>query len=174
MIHLACAPPRTNATPNCQVMRTQPYFLRLIYAEATRSGITPQASATEMNAIAFTVINRAAYLQDNPKVPTSYFGATSRSIPGVITPSQFGGVSSPNFATAGNPAAVGTLDPNECDFLKNAIGAAQNALAGTTVDPFDAFGGVFAFRTTGHGSPGRNFFGFPWILGSGNNFYGLR
>jgi RHS repeat-associated protein len=152
---------------------------QLIYAEATRTGISADASSTEMAAIAYTVINRVAYLQDNPKVRLSYFGATDRSIPGVITPGQFGTVNSSSFASAATPQDINTATPAgafDCDFLKRSISSAEAALAGTSADPFDSQGGVFGFRTTGHGGPLGSYVAFPassQISGSGNTFYGL-
>jgi hypothetical protein len=132
-----------------------------------------------MAAVAYTVINRAAYLQDNPNVSLAYFGATARSIPGVINDNQFGSVGSSAFNGAASPVDLDTSTPagaRACEFLKRAIAAAEAALAGQIDDPFDSEGGVFGFRTTGHGGPGGLYFAFPsaeQITGSGNTFYGL-
>ena len=142
---------------------------QLIFAEATGIGITPTNSLTEMAAIAYTVINRSTFLQITGERP-SYFGASDSSISGVITANQFGGLGSPRFKLAANPAQ---LNPADCAFLNRAIAIAQGALAGTLGDPFAEEGGVFGFRTAGSGSPGGNFSPLPPIYGSRNVFYGL-
>jgi hypothetical protein len=104
----------------------------------------------------------------------SYFGATARSIPGVLTPKQFDGVTREAFTKANSPKNLGKP---ECDFLKRAIAASEGVMSGDIGDPFESQGGVYGFRTTGHGGPGGNsFYPFPsglQISGSGNTFYGL-
>jgi hypothetical protein len=148
---------------------------RLIFAEATPAGkLTAANSGMEMAAIAFTVINRANHLQNNPSVAPSFFGATDSTIQGVVTPSQFGSLGDNQFQKAGTPEQLNSV---ECAFLKSAIQTATGALGGRLSDPFMSRGGVFGFRTAGSGAPGGSFFQFPpeaQIPGSGNTFFGVN
>ncbi len=153
---------------------------QVIFAEATRGTGSSEDSAQEMAAIAYTIINRANYLQDNPRVSLSYFGATARSIRGVVTRSQFGSVGSPLFRLAATPSRIQTSTrsgANNCNFLKAAISVAQGTLSGAIEDPYDSLGGVYAFRTKGSGPPGGDFFVFDssaQLPTAGNTFYGLN
>ena len=157
-------------------------LVQLTFAEATRGkGITAANSALEMAAIVFTVINRSNYLKNkNHKISPSFFGATSASISGVITPQQFGSVGGSNFTLANTPKNIDTsnrLGQMNCDFLKLVILTVNGALEGTIVDPFVAKGGVYGFRTLGHGGSGGSFITFPpslQINGAGNTFFGLN
>jgi hypothetical protein len=130
-----------------------------------------------MAAIAYSAVNRAAYLQDHPKTKLNFFGATARSLPGVINVGQYGSVGDANFLQAKNPSTINTSTGSgaaACEFLKNAISAAEGVLDGTIADPFDSSGGTFGLRTAGHAGPGGSYFKFSNQLpGSGNNFYGI-
>ena len=154
---------------------------QLIFAEAARpwiTGISSGNSAKEMAAIAWTAIDRANYLQSNPKTSLSFFSATARTIQGVVNRNQFGSVGSYQFNLAATPqridVSIGT-GQDQCDFLKAAIGVAVGSLSGKTPDPFGSLGGVYAFRPDDK-SPGPNYFRFDdkdQIMGTPNTFWGL-
>ena len=135
---------------------------------------------SEMAAIAYTVVNRLNYLQANPKTRPSFFGGTSASIAGLITPGQYGSVGSDMYNLPDNISSIDTSCSKGqavCDFLKNAIDIADGVIAGNIDDPFADYGGTFAMRTKGHGGPGGLFTDIPakaQIDGSNNVFFGLK
>jgi hypothetical protein len=150
-----------------------------VASEATPSGISNANSQTEMYAIAYTVVNRLAFIMDNNLRP-GYFGGTSASIPGMIQPGQFAGIGNPNWELLSSQDNIDKIDTSTpsgkalCDYIMRAITAATDALHGLlNTDPFASQGGTYGFKTEGAPSPGPNFYALPQILGSGNAFYGL-
>ncbi|HMD83468.1 MAG TPA: RHS repeat-associated core domain-containing protein [Terriglobia bacterium] len=147
----------------------------LIAGEATWR----ENNTSEMAAVAYTVVNRLDYLQANPKVKPSFFGGTSASISGLITPGQYGSIGSPMWNLTDKVSTIDTSCARGkalCDFFKNAFAVADGVLSGDTADPFADNGGAFAMRTAGHGSPGGLFTNIPpdaQIKGSNNVFFGL-
>ena len=149
---------------------------RMVFGEATtpRKELSDDDSHNEMLAIAFTAINRADFLASHPK-QQYMFPHDNDSIAGVIVPSQYGSVDPNKKNSPFNRAATPEkLAPADCDFLKRAIKAANEALADPTADPFGAFGGVFGMRTVGSRDPGGALVPLPAIPGSNNKFYGLN
>jgi hypothetical protein len=142
---------------------------KLIFAEATRgNSILLTDSNKEMEMIGYSVTNRKRYLDSHPKKRAGYFGGKNSSISGLVTPSQYGSLKSPNFKNAGNPD---NLNKNECEFLKRAIAAALASISGNNPDMLNVYG----FRTSGHGSPGGDYFELDdQVANSGNTFYGLE
>lgn len=156
---------------------------RLIFAEATSSGITADNSQKEMNAIASVVLNRVSYLQLKDKngkfqEKLNYFGASARSIAGVVTKGQFSSVGGNRYNV--NPSNLDTASKFgkiECDLLKRAVSKGLGSVSGSVADPFASYGGVYALLTAGSGSPGGAFWQFPagaQVPGSANTFYGLN
>ena len=145
---------------------------RLVYAEATPQGITPDNRQNEMLAIAFTAINRADFLATHPK-QQYMFRHNDDSIGGVIVPSEYGSVKPGNnrFDPGATPY---NLPPADCDLLKAAINATNNALRNPAADPYNDYGGVFGLRTQGTDEPGGALIRLPGIPGSNNKFYGLN
>jgi hypothetical protein len=149
---------------------------RLIAGEATIS----LDSIDEMAAVAYSAVNRVNYLAKNPNTKPSFFGATDRTLAGVINPDQYGSVGSPMWNQAANPGTVNILaygGSRKCSFLSNAFSVANGVVSGSILDPFDAFGGTYGMRTAGHGPPGGAYVEFPasaQIKGSGNVFFGLE
>jgi uncharacterized protein RhaS with RHS repeats len=147
-------------------------------------------NTNEMAAIAYTVVNRLNYLQANPKVKPSFFGGTSASIDGLITGGpngqygsrglqKDGSINNPMWNLTDRVSSIDTSCSNGkalCDFFKNAFDVADGVISGNVADPFADYGGTFAMRTKGHGSPGGSYTTIPaaaQITGSNNVFFGL-
>ena len=152
---------------------------KTIFAEATISTranpISPANSDIEMAAIGYSVVNRVDDLQDS-SVPLSLYGATDRSMSGVVNASQYGSLNSGRFSLAANPSSISTADKvgrYNCATLERSIRTAEGVLNGSIKDPFAAQGGTYGMKTQNHQSPGDGFTKLPHITGSRNDFYTL-
>jgi RHS repeat-associated protein len=148
---------------------------QLIAAEATK-GLN---SKDEMAAIGYSATDRVDWYAKNPRTNLNFFGATDKSLDGVINRKQYGSVDSDMWVRASNPQQFNVLTPRgseTCSFLKNVYSVASDVKNVKAHDPFISEGGTFGMRTKGHGTPGgKNFFQFKTqIPGSGNTFFGVK
>ena len=137
-------------------------------------------STLEMAAVGYSALNRVEYFAENPDTKLNFFGATDKSLSGVINSNQYGSVGSANWNLAGNTSSINAATPGGakiCSFFQNVFSTAASVKAKTAPDPLHAYGGTFGMRTAGHGSPGGAFKSVPasaQVPGSNNVFFGIE
>jgi RHS repeat-associated protein len=161
---------------------------RLIFAEATdlaRFGNfllnNPEAALNnydqELRGIAAVVHNRVNLINSRPDLNTG-FASRGASITDVIYSRGASGTQFAGFTPSGISAGISnrieralnsSSNSSECSKLRDAINTAKNYRRGSN----SGLDQLYALRTAGTSSPGRNFQLVDWVAGSGNDFYTL-